>query len=225
MRQFHSILFALLCSGAALRADLVQEQQASDTNGTQTATMKISGDLMRLDQPASHLSVILDLKTRDSYTLITTNNTYLKRFGSEIKWEMQQEKKYTSGTNEMDQPSARPVDTGKSESVAGYEAEIFAWSGAHGATQTLWVATNFPNFQAIRAELAKLDHFNDTGPHRNAQPMLSQLPGMVVKSVSTIKKNALTNTLVAVKVEPVEDSLFKVPAGYTLYQRPENKKP
>lgn len=225
MRPFSTILFALLCSVAAVRADLVLEQQSSDTNGTRTATIKLHGDKMRLDQPEEHFSVIFDLGTRDSYTLITTNQTYLKRFGSEIKWEIQEEKKYTSGTNEMDKPPARPVDTGKSETVDGYQAKVLVWSGAHGATQTLWVATDFPNFEAIRAELYKLDKFNDSGPHRNAQPPLSLLPGMVVKSENVMKGVTVTNILLSAKVEPLEDSLFNVPADYKPYKRTEDKKP
>jgi hypothetical protein len=216
-------LLALLLSAIALRADLILEQQSSDTNRTSVAIMKLHGDKMRLDQPDSSLSVIVDLKSRDSITLLTTNKTYLKRFGSEVRWEMSEEKKYTGGTNAMDLPPARPVDTGKSETVNGFHAEIYTWTGAHGLTGTLWVAAGFPNYDAIRAELFKLDQFNDSGPHRNAQPALSLLPGMVVKNVSMVKGHVVTNTLVSVKVEPVDPSLFELPADYVPWKRVDKK--
>src|ERR1035441_1081087 len=73
-------LFALLFSTAALRADLILEQRTSDSNRTSVAVLKLHGDKMRLDQPENGISVIIDLKTRDSLTLLTTNKTYLNKF-------------------------------------------------------------------------------------------------------------------------------------------------
>jgi hypothetical protein len=222
--KYIPILFVLFFYDLALRADLILEQQASDTNRTHTAIMKLRGDKMRLDQPDNDMSVIVDLNTRDSTTLLTTNKTYLKRFGSEIRWEMKEEKKYSGGTNDLDHPPAAAVDTGKSETVNGRDTEIYSWSGARGLTETLWVDKNFPNLDAIKAELAKLDRFNDAGPHRNAQPELSRLPGMVIKNVSAANGRTATNTLVSVKLEPVDAALFELPADYQPW-KPANKKP
>jgi hypothetical protein len=89
--------------------------------------------------------------------------------------------------------------------------------------QTLWVATNYPGYDAIRPELAKLDQFNDTGPHRNDQPLLSRLPGMVVRSKTTVGENASVNTLISAKVATAEPALFQVPADYKPWKRPEPK--
>jgi len=218
------ICIPLLAVAIAARADLVLEQQFSDANRTRTAILKLHDSKMRLDQPDVAMSVIVDLNTRDSYTLLTTNKTFLNRFGSEIRWEMSEEKKYSHGTNDLDWPAAPAVDTGRSEKVNGRETEVFTWSGAHGVTETLWVDKAFPNYDAIRAELAKMDWFNDAGPHRNAQPPLSRLPGMVVKSVSASHGRLTTNTLVSVKLKPVDPALFEVPADYKPWKR-ETKRP
>ena len=218
------ILLVLLFSTAILRADLVLEQQASDTNRTSTVIIKIHGDKMRLDQPDDNLSVIVDLKTRDSITLLTTNKTYLQRSGADIQWRLEKEKKKTGGTNEMDAMPVPALDTGKSETVNGYNTKIYTWSGARGLTETLWVAESFPNYEAIRAELNKLDKFNDSGPHRNAQPQLSPLPGMVLKSESEFEGHKLTTTLVSAKVEPLDAALFELPADYSPWKAP-NKAP
>lgn len=225
MTKSVSILYALSFSTATLRADLILVQQAGDTNRTQVATLKLHGDKMRVDQPDGSLSVIVDLKTRDSITLLTTNKTYLRKFGSEVRWEMEEEQKYTHGTNEIDAPPAQPVDTGKSGLVNGQAAEIYTWSGAHGLTETLWVDTNFPNYEAIRTELLKLDRFNDAGPHRNVQPELSRLPGMVLKNESVLKGHTVTTTLVSVTVGPVDAALFELPADFSPWKRAPDKKP
>ncbi|HEX4341809.1 MAG TPA: hypothetical protein VH255_00360, partial [Verrucomicrobiae bacterium] len=170
------ILLALLLSTAALRADLTMEQHSADTNRTVVTITKLHGNMMRMELPDNHLIVIANLTTRDSFTLLT-NKTYLKRWGSEVKWEIKEEIKSSHGTNEIDATPAAAVDTGKSESVNGYNAEIYTWSGAYDLKETLWVARSYPNYNALRIDLAKLDMFNDTGPHRNIQPILSILPG------------------------------------------------
>jgi hypothetical protein len=121
----------------------------------------------------------------------------------------------------MDKPPAPAVATGKFERVNGYDTEIYNWSGAHGLTETLWVAKTFPNYDAIKPELARLDWFNDTGPHPNAQPELSRLPGMVIKSESVIKERKLTTTLVSAKLETVDASLFELPADYVPWKKPD----
>lgn len=218
------ILFALVGSAVVLRADLVLEQQASDTNRTRRAILKLHGDQMRLDQPDDAMSVIVNLKTRDSLTLLATNQTFLRRFGYEVRWEVEQEKKYSGGTNEMLFAPAPARPTGKSAVVNGLATEIYSWNGANGVTETLWVATNFPSFDAIQSELAKVDRFNNTGPHPNAQPELSRLPGMVVKSEMRFRGRTATNSLVSVKLEPVDTALFELPAGYTLW-KPAKKEP
>lgn len=216
------ILFALL-SVSPVRADMVLEQQFSDADRTHIATLKLHDDKMRLDEQDGSLSVIVDLKSRDSYTLINTNKTYLMKFGSEVRWEMKEEQKINHGTNDMDAPPAPPVNTGKVEAINGYNANIYAWGGAHGLMETLWVVTNFPNYAVIRTELAELDRFNDSGPHRNAQPQLSLLPGMVVKTESVYKGHKMTISLKSVKVESVDPSLFELPPGYTQWRPPKTK--
>jgi hypothetical protein len=218
-------LFALVFSALGSRADLILIQQASDTNGTHAANLRIHGDKLRMEEANSSMVVIIDMKTRDSFTLLTTNQTFLHRFGSEIRWQMAEEKKFTHGTNDIDFPPARPADTGKSEVVNGRPAEIYVWSGAQGLTETLWVDKNSPNYAAIQPELAKLDVFNDAGPHRNGQPAMSQLPGLVLRSESTLKGHTITNILVSVKLEPVDASLFELPPGYSPWKRPAAPKP
>lgn len=207
-------------STPVLRADLVMENHFSDTNHAGTVILKLHGDQMRMDQPDEGLSVIVDLKTRDSFTLLTTNKTFLQRFGSEVRWQMAEERKHTGGTNEMDAAPRPSADTGTAAEISGRKTEIFTWSGARGLSEKLWVDTNFPNFNAIRSELLKLDMFNDTGPHRNAQPMISLLPGMVIQSQTTVAGRTMTNVLVSVKVGPVDSSLFKLPADYKPWQAP-----
>ena len=212
------IFAAFFASLAGARADLVMEQQSRDATATNHITFKLHGDKMRMDQQADKgtgFSVIIDLNTRDSITLMPREKTFLKRSGAESQQQMEAERKASHGINEMDQAPARPVNTGKTGKVGGYETEIYSWSGAQGVTETLWVATNFPSYISIRTELARIDRFDAAGSHKNAQPELSLLPGMVVRTERMVKGQTTTITLVSAKVEPVDPSLFELPADYS----------
>lgn len=216
-----SIFGFLLFSASTLRADLVLEQQSTDADHTEHTTLKLHGDKMRMDEPGEYFSVIVDLNTRDSISLFTNIKKYLKRSGAEIRQQMEKGKQ--ASTNDLTAPPAPAVDTGNSATVNGLKTEIYTWQGANGLVETLWVATNFPDYAAIKPELVKLDKFNTTGPHSNAQPPLSSLPGMVIKSESLFKGHNTTTTLESVKLEPVAPSVFELPSDYTLYQFPEKK--
>jgi hypothetical protein len=217
--RFHrlaTLVFPLLLA-PVVHADLVLEQHLSDANGTENITVKLHDDKMRMDEPKEYFSVIVDLQTHDSITLFTNIKRYLKRSGDEVRRQMEEARK-TGQPDDMPAPALPPVDTGTSETVAGYPARIFRWLGASGRTETLWVATNFPDYTVIQTELRKLDRFNDSGPHRNAQPQVSQLPGMVVKSVNDLNGHLTTNILVAVRIESVAPGLFEMPTNYTQWQ-------
>jgi len=217
------VFAALFVSLAAARADLVMEQQSSDTNSTHHVTLKLHANKMRMDQQTDKgpaFSVIIDLDTRDSITLIPLEKMFLKRSGAEIQKEMEAEIEATHGTNMMDNAPAKAVDTGNAEKVGGYDTEIYTWSGPNGLTETMWVATNFPHYESIRTELAKVDRFDASGPHKGAQPALSLLPGMVVRAVKTLGGHKVNVTLVSAKTEPVDASLFELPADYKPWKPP-----
>ncbi|HEX5397927.1 MAG TPA: DUF4412 domain-containing protein, partial [Verrucomicrobiae bacterium] len=184
-RRFVLSFVALFFSALLARGDLVMEQAISGTNGTSYVTLKLHAGKMRMDErkyDGYHFSAIVDLNTRDSLTLFPIGKTFLKRSGATARMQIESEIAASPGTNEMNDAPAAPVDTGQSDKVNGYDTEIYNWSGANGLTETLWVATNFPDYAAIRTNLAQIDAFNDSGAHRNAQPPASLLPGMVVKA-------------------------------------------
>ncbi len=218
------IFTVLVVSLVAARADLVMEQQSTTAAVTDHITMRVHGDKMRMDQRDSDgyaFSVIIDLDTRDSLTLFPQGKTFLKRSGAEIRQQMAGETKTSHGTNEFNQSPARAMHTGTTAKVGGYDTEIYTWSGPNGVTETLWVATNFPDYESIRTELAKLDRFDASGPHKDAQPKLSLLPGMVVKVEKTAGGHKVTVTLISARAEPVDPSLFELPADYSPWKPPE----
>jgi len=219
----HKYLFiglVLFGSFSVSRADLALEQKADDGKHVRDSSMKIHGDKMRLDveRGTNAMFVIVDLGTRDSLTLMPATKTYLKRTGAELK-QLADARRKAAGTNamEMDAPSAPAVATGKTEKIDGLDTEIYTWSGGHKLEETLWVAKDYPNYKLIQAELAKVDAYNRDGAHRNGQPEMSKLPGMVVRIIVSADGEKGTNTLVSAKVDPLDAKMFELPADYKAY--------
>jgi hypothetical protein len=214
---------ALAVPFVATRADLVMEQQSGNATATDHITLKVHGDKMRMDQRDKDgyvFSVIIDLNTHDSLTLFPQGKSFLKRSGAEIREQMDAERITPPGTNKMSDTPARAVDTGTTAQVGGYDTEIYTWSGPNGLTETLWVATNYPDYESIRTELAKLDRFDASGPHKDAQPKLSLLPGMVLKAEKAAGGRKVTTTLISARIEPVDAALFELPADYSPWKPP-----
>jgi Domain of unknown function (DUF4412) len=210
-----AVLFILL---ATTRADLVMTQQTVNTNGSYLVTVSVRGDKMRMDQKEDdgrHFSVIINLKTRDSITLMPFEKWFLRRPDAEALQQIETERKNSGGTNDMDKLPAPPADTGQTEKINGFDTEIYKWSGAHGIAETLWVATNFPDYENIKKELARLDQFNTSGLHPNLQPELGALPGMVVKTEKSADGNKSVSTLVSANEKSVDPSLFEIPADFS----------
>ncbi len=224
MIRFSSSFLTIFCflATAVARADLILEQQSDDSTVTNHVIVKVHGDKMRMDQTNTKgrdFSVVVDMNTRDSITLLPKVKMFLKLSGAEVRAQIEVKNK-TATNNEANLLPAPCMDTGKGDKVDGFDTEIYTWRGAYGISKTLWVATNFPNFESIRKEIAKIDQFNISGPHRNVQPEMSLLPGMALKTQSI--GGGQTNIIytISVKQEPVEPALFELPPDYTPWKQP-----
>jgi hypothetical protein len=223
MKRF-LVLTTLAATVVAARADLVMQQDADfgSPGNLITITIKIHGDKIRQDLAGAEsgdMSLIKDAGTGDSFALMRSQKLFTK-LGAK--------------TNDLQNPDAaleKPQDTGKSDRVGGYDAEIYAWaadrklwSNTNALIQSLWVAKDFPDFENIKADLAKLDRANVSFPGKGLQPEISTLPGMVVKSRLIVKLHGVVQiiniTLVSAKEEPVDPSIFEVPADYKEWNPP-----
>ena len=111
-------------------------------------TIKIHGNKVRQDVAglgSGDMSVIKDAATGDSIVLMPRQKLFTKP-GAKAK-----------DIQSLDAALSKPVDTGNAASVGGYNAEIYAWaadrklwSDTNGMIETLWVAKDFPDYDAIR---------------------------------------------------------------------------
>jgi hypothetical protein len=153
-------------------------------------------------------SNITDLNTGETITLVHATKTFLKTPGKPAK------PAKPAGT-----PSAAPVPrpTGQTQKVGDYDTQLYSWSNARGITGTAWVARNFPDYERIRNDIAVLDR--NIGDD-DTSPMLSTLPGMVVRSQVAGSGQTITLALISAKEGPLDSSLFAVPRGYKELPKP-----
>jgi hypothetical protein len=143
MKRFF-ILFAVACTAAGARADLVIQQQITITTNNSVATMKIKGTKIRLDMYAGQpqaLSTITDLNTGEVIYLMHNQKMYMKSPVQPMK------QARSSGTASR-VPVPRP--TGKTQKVGDYDTELYTWSNDRGITGTVWVAKNYPDPGRLR---------------------------------------------------------------------------
>lgn len=205
------LLLALLSTAASLQADVVIEQKLESAAINGVMTMKIKGDHARMDMPspAGQMSAITDLKAGQIVTLLPAQKMAMKMSIDDAK---------KAAQGQVPDATAAPKDTGKKEKVGDYDCEIYTIDAA-GTTATMWVAKGYPNYKKFLEETKKLSALSQTG----IDPNKFDLGGMVVKTEMNTAIGKMSMTLISAKEEPVPDSEFVVPQGYTEMQMPGRK--
>lgn len=218
----------------AARADLVMQEQIVFENQTNIDTTRIHGNKIREDTTGGEkgdISTIRDANTGDFVILLHQKKMFRKTSGAQIKERLEFYKNRSGDTNAADAIPKKLMDTGKSEKIGGYDADIFNWPVVDDSSMTYWIAKDFPNYQKIRVDLAAMDRFRAQGLGKGLQPDLGKLPGMVMKLQIVLngeligRTNALTttSTLISAKEEPVDPSIFEIPKNYKELASPTNQ--
>lgn len=199
-----AVFLAIVAIG---RADLVIVQKIEGGGQTGEQTIKIKGDKARSDL-AQPVSMITDGATGEMITLMHTTRTFLKVSAAQTKEMLEQLQKMRPTT---DAPKLQP--TGKKEKIGEYECEIFT-TNLGAITVTYWIAKDFPNFQAVLAELDKFQSGAISAMGKGSMPALKDFPGMMMKTEIDVSGKKTVTTLVSAKEENVDPAIFKTPAGY-----------
>jgi len=216
------ILLGLAFSLAVARADLVLQQDIESAMINGTVTTQIKGNKIRVDMPSSPqgaMSTIMDLNSGDSVTLLHQQKVAMKVPGAEIKQMAENMKRARVGA-QTNAPPPTFHDTGKTEKVGNYDAEVYTWSSPDGASQTVWVAKNYPNYAKIKVQMDKLNNSPVAQISKGSAPDVSTLPGMVVKTQMEMNGQKVTSTLVSVNEQSVDASIFETPKDYQAMTQP-----
>jgi hypothetical protein len=201
--------FALIFAAVVTaHADVVIEQKVESATINGNMTMKIKGDQARIDTPSpiGQATTIMNGKTGEMTTLMHAQKMAVKMNINAMKQQAGLD------ASKMEKPKA----TGAKEKVGDWTADVYEFS-ANGLTGKIWAAKDYPNAQALKDELKKIN----SGITGSLDFSKMDVPGMVVKSQVNIPgAGAMTTTLISAKQQPVADSEFAIPTGYTEMKMP-----
>ena len=185
---------------------LVTVDTVETAAGSRTLTMTYQGDHVRRDAGNGE-SIIYDLKTGGVVVL----DHQRKMFTRYSLAQMIAKEKASLG---MAPDSSGPpdlVDTGRKEKVGVYDAEVYT-TEIPTAKFTCWIVKDYPDADAINDQVRKYRLMEKLG---GIFPDIAKVGGIRVKSqVAPGSGKTSTSTMVSIRIEPVRDSVFMVPADY-----------
>jgi hypothetical protein len=210
-------LLFFLAAGIAARADLTIVQKVEMGGAPSEMTIRIKGDKVRVD-PAPQVSMITDNKTGDTVTLMHEEKKALRMSGDKMKAAAEMVSKFTGGASPAG--SARKlIPLGRKEEVNGMSTDVYAVDTPVGKA-TYYIAANYPDSAAILQEMQATQPTALASATPN-MPDFRDLPGVPVKIEMDAQKRHIVMTLVSIKRDPIPDSEFAVPAGYSDMKMPE----
>ena len=210
------ILSVLLAAVAAGHADLVLVQKVEGGGQAGDQIIKIKGEKARCDL-TPQVSMITDGATGETTTLMHAGRTFLKISAEQTKAMLEQLQKLRP------QPEpAKPQPTGRKEKIGEYDCEIYA-ANLGLVTVTYWIAKDYPNYQAVLAQLDKFQSGSISAMGKGAMPPIKDFPGMIMKTETDLGGKKTVSTLVSAKEENVDPAIFNIPAGYKEVSSPELK--
>ena len=206
-----AVICLLLVSLRASGDLVVVEQSVVSRHQPQTITVKTKGDKCRIDY-TDRLSYIYNLATGDSIRVDHSLKTFVKVSASQLQ-ALKKALEVEGGATTAKPPKI--VDTGKSEKLNGYDAEIYT-AQTPAATYTFWVVKDYPGYAALNEEIKKIQAQDDVlGQMSDLSLELPNFDGMLIQSEKLSSSGQLTAiTLVSAKIRQVDDVEFQPPAGY-----------
>jgi hypothetical protein len=206
----------LLAAAVTARADLtiVQKVEMGATPGDMT--IRIKGDKVRVD-PAPQVSMITDNRTGDTITLMHDEKKALRMSGEKMKAAAEMVSKFSGSSSPAAPHKLTPL--GRKEQVNGMSTDLYSIDTAVGKA-TYYIAANYPDAAAILQEMQATQPaaFANSTTH---MPDFRDLPGVPVKIEMDAQKRHIVMTLVSIKRDPIPDSEFVVPPGYSDMKVPE----
>lgn len=207
---------AILAGVLSARADLTIVQNVEGGGPVKTMTIKIKGDLTRID-PTSEVSTIINSKTGEMVNLLHGQKKFLRLSGDKAKAVAEMATKAGSKKEKGEKPKL--VSTGRKETINGYEAEEYTCD-TEDFKAAYWISTTYPH----AAEIVKqLQAMTPAAWNLGAQTMpdYRDFPGLPLRSVVTMQGKQITSTLASVTQDPISDSEFAPPKGFEEMKMPD----
>lgn len=207
MKACQAAIAAVLLSISSAHADWVIVQTTKSDGQETRFTIRVKGDLIRNDMGAS-MSMVVDA-AGGANMISHPTRSYIHLDAKGLSAAADAAAKSIGA--DSSKPLAKPKATGEMVKVGDWNTEVFTWED-DGRVTKLYVAKDYPKFAELSAAIAKAMKPVSAVAARFPNP--ADLPGMVVKSETTIMGKVAVTELVSAKEEPVDDGTFAAPAAY-----------
>jgi hypothetical protein len=221
MKRFPPVSFcaALMLLACGARADLIITQKIDGAGQSGTMTMKIKGDKVRSDV-SPELSMITDATSGDVTTIMHSQKSYIVTPASSTKALMEKmQKTLPQSTAGASPVASKLAATGKKETINGYETEQYTAS-LGSMKMTYWIAPSFPAWKKVLEAMMAFQRGSLAAMAKGMMPGASDFSGMPMKTEVDLGGQKITTTVESVQEEPVADTEFQIPAGYTEMKMP-----
>jgi Domain of unknown function (DUF4412) len=208
---FAAVGLAFLCSA---RADLTIVQRVEGVAQNGNVTVKIKGDMQRIDAP-SQPTRIIDGKTGEMTDLINDQKSFVKISAAQIKaaaasMSLSADKKSTA---------SKLTPTGKKETINGYETEEYVYETPQFKA-SFWVANKYPGAADILKQMQK-PISGAWKPSNMGLPDYTDFSGMPLKTVISVGESQVATTIVSVKQDPLNANEFEIPKDFQPLKEPD----
>jgi len=212
-----STLFATALLSSA-RADLTIVQQVEGAGPQAQMTMKLKGDKARVEA-APELTMIYDGKTGETLNIVHPQKLVMRTTAAQGKAAAAA---MAAADGKPGPAVAKPkiTPTGKKETINGYEAEEYVTDAAKYKI-SYWVAKNYPQADAILKQMQAMTPQAMSTAGAAVAPDFRDFPGLPIRTNIIAGETKIVSTITSVKLDPLPDSEFTVPAGYKEMKTPE----
>jgi hypothetical protein len=217
MKATRYALLIVLASAVITRADLTMVQSVEGVGPVNSMTIKMKGDKARIDA-SRQVSTIVDSKTGEIVNILHEQKQVMRMSAAQAKAAAAMAMS-SMGAQEAAAQKAQLKPTGKKETINGHETEEFTYETPM-LTATYWVARNYPDSDAIMKQLQAMTP-DAWGAATQGMPDYRDFPGLPIRSRVNINGQQITTTVTSVKMDPLPESDFVVPQGFSEMKMPD----
>ncbi|HSJ02399.1 MAG: DUF4412 domain-containing protein [Verrucomicrobium sp.] len=189
-----------LSAPTVLHAGLVLEQTVESEGSTSNTVMRLQDGMIRTDID-EELTTIANTQTREVLTLMHPVKQIMRINAPQAD--------VTGKTVSLPaMPAPKYNITGATDTIDGHVCDIVTME-VMGMKSTYWVAKDYPDYDKIKEELAKLKHPGDT------TLVPAEMNGLVLKTSTVSPTYASITTVTAVKIEEIAEPVFQAPDDYS----------
>ena len=210
-----AVVAAALLSSA--RADLTITQKIEGAGALPEMTMKIKGDKIRIEA-TPEVTSIFDGKTGEMVNIMKAQKMVMRMSADQAKAAASMAGGQAASTAGKPDEKVKVTPTGKKEKINGHDAEEYV-AETPSYRASYWVAKNYPQAESIMKQLQATSSqaWNSTGM---GMPDFRDFPGLPIRTNVSMGGQNYVTTITGVKLDPLPDSDFTVPAGYQEMKMP-----